>query len=898
VSDDLDRASGDAGPYRIDVSPGTVPCTPGEPALLVVEVTNTSDVIRQATLAVVGVDPSWVTIDQSALPLFPDERAATVVQVTLPVGFPAGRRRMGIEVGDATDPLGVGVVEVDLLVAEDPKVEVRIEPGTIITGRRAVFTATVVNKGNADLDVGLRATDPEAVLETTFLPAALMLHPGGEAVVRVDVRGKRPLVGAPGVRAMTVEANGHLAGRAAAAADARAAAAAAAEAAAAAAPAAPTAPAAPGAGVAAPVAEEAPPPAAMDFAMATVVQRPWISRKLFSIGGLLAAATVLALVFTFSFGSVADVAKANEDLLKQSLGADEAAADRVAPSNVSGQVRSATGAGIDGVVIELFDAASSAPLPTRATVTDQSGSFTLAGVPEGIYRLKVTAAGFGERWFPAAATFEDGQDLAVEKGKSIDGLVVELAGLPASIAGSVLGDDVAGAVVTVQVPGGTTSTGSVDGTPLATGGGLVRQITVDASGTFEVGDLPTPATYEVIATMPGLASELRTVRVQPGDRLTGVTLLLRAGDGVIAGRVTNPDGVPVTGATVAVSSGTVSMTTLTLSGAPETAGTFEVRDLQTPGTFSLSVTAPGHFGENQTIKLDAQQSIRELEIVLVPSEGRIGGRVTNAAGAPLGGATVTVIGPGSTRTTASLSNGDVGSWLVTGLTVPGSYTVTFSGEGLASQTLAVLLTPITPARPDVDVTLTSSVATVQGTVRELGAPADPPTCVPDDNVLDDCPGRLSGVQVVLSSAIVNKRTITADVPTGAFRFDGLPPGAYTVSFSRVGSTPQTLFVELAAGERRTVADVVLEPQARISGTVTGDGLPMPNVGVRVFRLGDYPNVVTATAVTNQNGIFSVIGLDAPETYVVEYQVPAGGPVQASQQVFLRPGSVGNGDVEL
>lgn len=880
---DGDRVSGTAGPYRVDVSPARVPCTPGQPTLVLVEVTNTSDVIRQATVGVLGLDPSWVKVDRPDLALFPGERGVTVLEVTLPAGFPAGHRRLGVEVGDATDPLGVAVVDVLLDVPEQPKLEVRVEPGSVITGRNAVFTATVRNTGNADLTVALRGTDPEAALGTTFVPATVDLHPGGETAVRVETRGKRPLVGPPVVRPLTVEATGALAGRAAAAA---------AQAGAAGTP--PVAPAPD---------DDAPLPPAFDVAMATVVQRPWISRKLLSVTGLLAAATVLALVFTASFSSVADVAKANEALLKQSLATDEAT-DRVAPSNVSGTVQSSTGAGIDGAVVELFDAEAGGLLPARATVTGRDGTFTIAGVAPATYRLKITAAGFGEVWFPQATAFDGAQDLAVERGASIDGLAVELAGLPASVAGQVLGDAVAGAVVTVRVPGG--SAGTAGGPGAAgdpgsgglDGGGLVREVTVDASGRFEIGDLPTPATYEVLAVMPGLASEVRTVRVAPGERVTQITLLLRRGDGVIAGRVVDPTGAAVPNATVAVGSGTVSSSTLTLSGAPDVAGGFEVRDLQTPGTFTVSVTAPGFFGDNRTIKLDPGASIRDLEIVLVPSEGRIGGRVRDGAGNPLGGATVTVIGPGATRTTASLSTGDVGAWLVTGLTVPASYTVSFSGPGLAPQTLAVELTAATPGRADVDVTLGSAVATVSGLVRELGAPPDPPTCVPDDAVLDDCPGRLGGVRVSLQSATVSRSTITADVPTGAFRFDQLPPGAYTLTFQRTGSTPQTLFVELAAGESRAVPDVVLEPQARITGTVTSDGLPLPNVGVRVFRIGDYPNRVTATAVTNQNGRFTIIGLDAPETYVVEYQVPAGGPVQASQQVFLRPGGVGNGDASL
>ena len=68
--------------------------------------------------------------------------------------------------------------------------------------------------------------------------------------------------------------------------------------------------------------------------------------------------------------------------------------------------------------------------------------------------------------------------------------------------------------------------------------------------------------------------------------------------------------------------------------------------------------------------------------------------------------------------------------------------------------------------------------------------------------------------------------------------------------------------------------------------------------MKVYRIGDYPNRVAFATVSDANGRYEVIGLDAPETYVIEFQVPAGGPVQSSTRVFLRPGEVGNGDATL
>jgi hypothetical protein len=196
------------------------------------------------------------------------------------------------------------------------------------------------------------------------------------------------------------------------------------------------------------------------------------------------------------------------------------------------------------------------------------------------------------------------------------------------------------------------------------------------------------------------------------------------------------------------------------------------------------------------------------------------------------------------------------------------------------------------------VRLTTAVGSVRGLVRELGSPPDTGECNPDDGATGDCPGRLAGVTVMLSSSSLTRRTVTADVPTGAYRFDNVPPGAYTLTFSRAGSTPQTMFVELAAGEDRQMPDVYLEPQARITGQVTSNGLPVPLVEIRIYKLSQYPAVPVMTAITDPTGHYDVIGLDAPETYVVEFRYPLGGPVVASQQVFLRPGQSGVANMTL
>jgi hypothetical protein len=130
--------------------------------------------------------------------------------------------------------------------------------------------------------------------------------------------------------------------------------------------------------------------------------------------------------------------------------------------------------------------------------------------------------------------------------------------------------------------------------------------------------------------------------------------------------------------------------------------------------------------------------------------------------------------------------------------------------------------------------------------------------------------------------------MSSDVPAGAYVFDPLPPGVYSVTYQRAGSTPQTRLVDLSAGQQLELDDVQLEKQARITGVVMKDGVGAAGIGVVVYRFSSYPNEVLTSTTTGPGGTFEIVGLDAPETYLLEFQVPADGPVVKSTVVFLRP----------
>ena len=85
---------------------------------------------------------------------------------------------------------------------------------------------------------------------------------------------------------------------------------------------------------------------------------------------------------------------------------------------------------------------------------------------------------------------------------------------------------------------------------------------------------------------------------------------------------------------------------------------------------------------------------------------------------PLGGVTVTVAGPDFTRTTTSLTTDPIGSWQVTDVPLPGTYTVTFSAAGYGTQALGVDLSSAAPESPPLSATLAPATSNVTGRVVE------------------------------------------------------------------------------------------------------------------------------------------------------------------------------------
>jgi type II secretory pathway pseudopilin PulG len=837
---------------------------PRRPEPLEITISNTSDVIGGYTLRFLGADPSWIQVDETEISLFPDETRTITALITVPEGMVAGDRRITVQVRELTPPEATSVEEVVLVVPEARSVQMRVDPMALQAGKVGRFGLLVDNTGNTTVHSRLTGTDAEGKVRFEFEPPMLDLQPGEHAVVEIKTKAKRPFVGGPFVRVLDIGME-----------DPRVA----------------------GAPAPPPPAENvdqkltvktpkkknlaAPTPGSEEpvLANASFVQRAALGRGLLSLLGLLVALSVFAIVITLALSRIVGQSAADRNLALEIAQARDAAATS-GSSGMSGTVLLLTsGAPVPGVAIDVYPADdTSAPIAT--TATSKQGTWAVSDLPAGDYKLTFRGAGFVQLWFPQALSADNSETVTLDANSKRAGLDVSLGGVPASIKGSVLGDDVSAATLALTVPAaGTTTDGD------STMGAVVQTVPIGSDGSFELTNVPSPSVYDLVVTKTGYATATQRVDVSAGEERSGVEITLRKGDGVISGVVSSAAG-HLGGVTITATSGQTEVTTISLNSGE--VGSFTLRGLPTPASYTVVASKPGFASQTMTLTLAKGQKLTGVGLTLGKSSGSLKGDVTLLPDrAPAAGVAVTVTDGENTIVTATQSSGDIGAWKVGGLAVPGTYTVTFTRGDLAAQTLSVSLDAGGQITPDsqggtvtadgIAVAMQPSSAIVKGTISQPGsagaAGADP----------------VGEVSVQLSSGTATYSVITASVPSadrGSYRIENVPPGTYTVSVSRNGVSPTSTIMQLSAGQVRDYSPV-LAAAASISGTVTQGGSPVPaGWYVDLYRSSSYPDDPYRTVRTSAGGTFTFEDVDAPEVYVIEVRPTRGSAPLGSRTVQI------------
>src|SRR5699024_5082457 len=130
----------------------------------------------------------------------------------------------------------------------------------------------------------------------------------------------------------------------------------------------------------------------------------------------------------------------------------------------------------------------------------------------------------------------------------------------------------------------------------------VKETTTPTSGQtgqYRFDELPTPGTYILTFELEGYTSQTISLSLAAGsNRVQNVTLA--GGAGQLSGRAVDMEGNPLGGVAITVREGDFTASTATLSDdSGSAAGTFAIRDLPTPGAYTVTFSLEGY--ESETV---------------------------------------------------------------------------------------------------------------------------------------------------------------------------------------------------------------------------------------------------------------------------------------------------------
>ena len=282
-------------------------------------------------------------------------------------------------------------------------------------------------------------------------------------------------------------------------------------------------------------------------------------------------------------------------------------------------------------------------------------------------------------------------------------------------------------------------------------------------------------------------------------------------------------------------------------------GNWQFSDVPLRRTYELGFAKEGFDNQSFIVSPPDDGSPLDLDLVLEPASGRLGGTVTSG-GAPLGGVDLTISdGTLDFRTTTSTASANTGTWAVERVSTPATYTIIASKAGYGSEVAQVALDP-GAANTGIRMDLTSGVGSVSGHIRAGGQP-------------------LGGITVTATGGDVTRTTTSlTEGDRGLFSFPQLPiPGTYTIAVTADGYITQTR--EIFVGANVTGVDFDLAASTgTVTGLVTSDhqaaGLgpgPVGNAAVLIAK--DELEYRTTTAATGDIGTFTVADLP-PGQYTV------------------------------
>jgi len=486
----------------------------------------------------------------------------------------------------------------------------------------------------------------------------------------------------------------------------------------------------------------------------------------------------------------------------------------------------------------------------RAVRSDSRGRFQAGGLESGRYTVEAARSGYvpsAIQNVAAAATAAGSVSIALEPAASISGRVLDEKKQP-----------VRG--VSVRVARDPSLRGL-----LRRGGGAAilpadRGAVTGPDGQFQLQGLSVGHGLSLEATKAGFAPARSTgIALKAGERLQNVDFILKAGLGA-RGRVVDAKGQAVAGAEIRAlrRTGRGGGRFLVVGGRQGPAdavsaadGAFSVSGLE-EGDYEVLVSRQG-FGP-KTASLSVKGPGQSTWAPIVLSEGAaVSGFVRDSQGAPIGGATVFLIGESAGPQTASTGGDGV---FRLGDLVPGkAVMIAVNAEGYAPARSSA-----TPPANSVAIVLTNT-GTIRGRVQDSsGSPISEFTVTLSagarggfGNLLLRAPGGgVPGPQNVRSA-------------DGSFEIGNVPPGTWTVRASAAGYRTADVG-GVSVGSAETKEDVVVSLKrggALVGKTIdASSGVPVANATVSWEPAGSPPGPAAMAARLLDGGGANVTSTDA------------------------------------
>lgn len=717
---------------RTEVATSHLRVTPGVPVVLDVEVTNTADVIDGVTATINGLDPAWVSLVVPVISLFPSSTATLSLRIDLPRNCLAGEYLVSVHVTSIIEVERFSDHEFWLSVDPLAAASMTLHPSIVVGGSDTTFIADITNEGNITTELMVSSIDETRALTTIANPATVSVPPGETHSVAIDVHGRRPFFGQPVSRPLKIQASGQ--------------------------------------GI---ELSEA----------ATFTQKPRIPRGVLTILLLVLIIALWATVFLFVISALrTTTAPTKAPATNFNKGGNASVNLAAVSATMSGAVTAqSTGLPVPLITVEAFRIKPDGSLDSvGSTGTGDDGAFTLESLLPGRYKLRFSGEGFDELWYPAAPDSGSATEVRInpaDKAEALDAVVV---GKPGSITGQAITPETTGAAAATTV----TITQVIDKPKEGEALPQPVAVPVDATGAFSLTGLVTPATYSVHIESSKFNPRDFTETIAAGENRVLNTVTLGAAIGRISGTVTSGDGTPLGGVEVTVRSGETEKVNKTPTSG--NVGQFIIDALETPSTYVLTFHLDGY--ADQTIALDlGPGEDRVVNAQILGGTGQASGIVVDSAGQPLGGAAVNAAHGAFTATTSTLTQsgpaGQPGTFSVTGLPTPATYTFTVVLPGYTSQTVRVDLASASSAS-GITITMPRSVGAVEGSVTSGGLAT-------------------SDVVVELSDGTTPRTTATASLPAGAFRFADVVPGSYTLTFRKAGLVSRVVIVNVTPDQTVT-----------------------------------------------------------------------------------------------